>query len=68
MTPSMVATYGTPQAWTWNIGVIGMYTSLLPSRRMLSRLAMVEAMARVCRTSWRWVKYTPFGLPVVPVV
>ncbi|MNV74049.1 hypothetical protein D3C71_1672350 [compost metagenome] len=57
-----------PQACTWNIGVMGMYTSLVPSRRTLSMLPVTEASARVCSTSCRWVKYTPLGLPVVPVV
>jgi hypothetical protein len=31
-------------------------------------LPVIVATARVCSTSWRWVKYTPLGLPVVPVV
>ena len=29
---------------------------------------MMVATPMVCSTSWRWVKYTPLGLPVVPVV
>ncbi|MNC58006.1 hypothetical protein D3C75_1077090 [compost metagenome] len=49
--PSMVATYGIPQACTWNIGVMGMYTSLVPIRRTLSTLPVVTATPRVCKTS-----------------
>ncbi|MNF85654.1 hypothetical protein D3C84_680600 [compost metagenome] len=64
----MVATYGRPQACTWNIGVIGMYTSLVPNRRTLSIEPMMVDTPMVCSTSCRWVKYTPLGLPVVPVV
>jgi hypothetical protein len=35
-----------PQACTWNIGVIGMYTSLVPSRRTLSMLPVTVGLGQ----------------------
>ena len=51
---SIVATYGSPQACTWNIGVIGMYTSLVPNSRTLSMAPMMVDIPMVCSTSCRW--------------
>ncbi len=63
----MVATYGMPHAWTWNIGVSGMYTSSRWKRAPAAAELSVPSVPRVCSTSCRWLKYTPLGMPVVPV-
>ena len=57
-----------PQACTWNIGVSGMYTSSWWKRPWVAGVPKAARLPRVCSTSWRWLKYTPLGMPVVPVV
>jgi hypothetical protein len=52
-----------PQALTWNIGT--MTSTELIAERLL---ASGSEMAKACRIVERWLKSTPFGLPVVPDV
>ena len=47
--------YGMPHACTWNIGVIGMYTSSRWMRWPVRGAQNVIAVASVCSTSWRWL-------------
>ncbi|MNM91331.1 hypothetical protein D3C81_1036270 [compost metagenome] len=63
-----MATYGMPHASTWNIGVIGMYTSSRCRRWPVRGEHSVVAVVSACSTIWRWLYDTPLGSPVVPVV
>ncbi|MNF33597.1 hypothetical protein D3C84_144150 [compost metagenome] len=63
LAPTIAALYGMPQAFTWNIGTIGITTSRARSPTLS---AMFCAMP--WRTALRWLVSTPLGLPVVPEV
>ena len=63
LAPVSGAAYGIPQALTWNIGTIAS-TALDADRSLVSG----SEIAKACRMVDRWLKSTPFGLPVVPDV
>ena len=63
LAPTSGAAYGMPQALTWNIGTIGRI-ALREDRSVASG----SEIAYACSTVERWLKSTPFGLPVVPEV